>query len=157
MSAVPRSSIQYQRMSEADVPAVMRIEDDIYEFPWTPGNFSDSMRSGYQCWLCYAGSELVGYAVVMDAAGEIHLLNLSIAAAWQRRGYGAELLAFVLGNARASGAMRLFLEVRPSNAAGLALYRRFGFAQIGRIANRIHTFTRWSCFSHNTFARICAW
>ena len=52
-----------------------------YDFPWTRGNFRDSLRAGYSCWTACADGELVGYAVMMLAAGEAHLLNLSIAAA----------------------------------------------------------------------------
>ena len=73
----------------------------------------------------------IGYTVLMRAADEVHLLNLSIAADSQRRGYGSLLLERICELARAQGARLLFLEVRPSNAAGLRLYERHGFAQVG--------------------------
>jgi ribosomal-protein-alanine N-acetyltransferase len=57
---------------------------------------------------------------------------LSIAAAWQRRGYGRRLLAYVTGFACDSGAEKMFLEVRPSNDAGRALYASANFREIGR-------------------------
>ena len=118
-------------MSEDNLDAVMDIERRIYEFPWTPGNFRDSMRAGYSCWVCRSGSALVGYAVMMLAAGEAHLLNLSIDSAFQRRGHGSSLLLHLVATAREGGARMLFLEVRPTNAAGLELYARNGFRQVG--------------------------
>jgi len=69
--------------------------------------------------------------VLMAAAGEAHLLNLSVAAAHQHQGHGSALLADVLRLARELGARTLFLEVRPSNLGAQALYRRFRFRRVG--------------------------
>jgi ribosomal-protein-alanine N-acetyltransferase len=66
----------------------------------------------------------------MVAAGEAHLLNLSIAAAHQRIGHGSMLLGEAMALARNLGVRSLFLEVRPSNRAAQALYTRFGFRKI---------------------------
>jgi ribosomal-protein-alanine N-acetyltransferase len=88
------------------------------------------LRAGYQCCTWRLGGELVGYFVLLCAAGEAHLLNLSIAEGRQRRGHGAALLREAMRVARASGARIIFLEVRPSNRAGQALYERFGFTKI---------------------------
>jgi ribosomal-protein-alanine N-acetyltransferase len=117
-------------MREADLEEVMTIESAIYTHPWTRGNFADSLRAGYECRVLRHGAELIGYFVLMAAAGEAHLLNLSIAAARQRIGHGSMLLGEAAGLARARGAKSLFLEVRPSNGAAQALYTRFGFRPI---------------------------
>ena len=132
MSAVLKTaSLRLALMAEDDVARVMQIENDIYPFPWTPGNFSDSMRAGYGCWLYLEGAALAGYAVVMAGAGEAHLLNLSIARESQGRGLGWRLLGAMVDAARDQGAGNMLLEVRPSNLAGIALYRKAGFAQLG--------------------------
>lgn len=110
---------------------VLVIENDIYEFPWTRGNFRDSLESGYSCWLYRDTTGLVGYAVVMLALDEAHLLNLSIARVAQRRGLGRQLLEEVSEVAREHGAKSMFLEVRPTNVAGRELYARTGFRQVG--------------------------
>jgi len=86
MSAVLRPAPSLEPMSEADLRALIEIEEGLYEFPWTLGNFRDSMRAGYGCWAYRDGTKLIGYAVLMLAAGEAHLLNLSVAAHAQRRG-----------------------------------------------------------------------
>ena len=131
MSAVLKDVPYLAGMREADLDEVMRIENVIYTHPWTRGNFADSLQSGYVCRTWRLGGELVGYFVVSAGAGEAHLLNLSIAAAFQRSGHGSALLREAAGLARLQGADKLLLEVRPSNHGAQALYRRFGFRRIG--------------------------
>jgi ribosomal-protein-alanine N-acetyltransferase len=131
MSAILKPVIELRPMAEADLPAVMAIENAIYAFPWTPGNFLDSLAACYSCWIYARKGEVIGYAVVMLAADEAHLLNLSIAAAWQNQGYGSLLLQCLCEVARGQGARVIFLEVRPSNIAALRLYERHGFQRVG--------------------------
>lgn len=131
MSARFEIAPDYRLMTVRDLDAVMEIEREIYPHPWTRGNFSDSLDAGYYCWVAECGGAMVGYSVVMVAAGEAHLLNLSIAAPWQRRGLGRKLLKFILELARDRAAGRIFLEVRPSNTAAIALYTNAGFTQVG--------------------------
>lgn len=131
MSAQLDTLPRLRLMTDADLDAVEVIEQSVYTHPWTRGNFADSLASGYQCWVMEQRGAVIGYAVIMVAAGEAHLLNLSIAAALQRHGLGSELLRFMLQLARDCGAVTLYLEVRTSNLAGRALYARHGFAEIG--------------------------
>ncbi len=131
MSAVLKPVIDMRAMTEADLPAVMATENAIYAFPWTLGNFRDSLAAGYDCSVYTRNGELIGYAVMMLAADEAHLLNLSIAAACQKQGYGSLLLQRLCELARGRGVGLIFLEVRPSNAAALRLYERHGFHRVG--------------------------
>ena len=131
MSAVPKGEFRIERMHEADLEPVLAIERSVYEFPWTLGNFRDSIAAAYQCCIAYVDGGAAGYFVLLAAAGEAHLLNLSVAADMQRRGHGGALLQGAAGLARAAGATLLYLEVRPSNAAGRALYQRHGLREIG--------------------------
>ena len=137
MSAVLKPQAwQLAPMTLDHIARVVAIENTIYEFPWTLGNFSDSLQAGYHCWLWVDGSDraehsIAGYAVVMLAAGEAHLLNLSVARTAQGRGLGAQLLDALMAAALAHNAHEMLLEVRPSNTAGRALYARAGFRQLG--------------------------
>jgi ribosomal-protein-alanine N-acetyltransferase len=131
MSAVMAPQVRIQPLGEGDLDALVEIEREIYEFPWTLGNFRDSLRAGYSCWGLFEDRRLIGYAVLMLAAGEGHLLNLSVAASMQRRGHGARLLAHLIRVARDYGARVLFLEVRPSNEPAQRLYAAQGFHTIG--------------------------
>jgi len=131
MSAQLDTQPRLRLMTAGDLDTVEAIERSVYTHPWTRGNFADSLASGYHCWVMERDGHLIGYAVTMVAAGEAHLLNLSIAADLQRRGLGSELLQFVLQLARDCAAVTIYLEVRASNQAGRALYARHGFAEIG--------------------------
>jgi len=122
-------------MRRRDLDAVAAIERSIYPFPWTRGNFADSLLAGHDAWVFEIevedAPELIGYAVVMWLPDEAHLLNLSVAGPMQGRGYGREMLHWLLRDASARGARGMLLEVRPSNAPALALYRSTGFESIG--------------------------
>jgi len=131
MSAVLKPLIELRPMIEADLAAVIAIENAIYAFPWTLGNFRDSLAAGYQCWVYVGECGLVGYAVMMYVVDEAHLLNISIASSRQRQGHGSALLRSVCELAREHGARLLFLEVRPSNTGARRLYARHGFKHIG--------------------------
>ena len=130
MSAVLEDAPRLVAMQDGDLSGVMAIESTIYSHPWTHGNFSDSLRAGYQCWTWRAGDELLGYFILLVAAGEGHLLNLSVASIHQRAGHGSALLREAMRLARSRGALHIFLEVRPSNLGAKALYSRFGFSEV---------------------------
>lgn len=130
MSAVLRDAPRLAAMRDADLAEVQAVESAVYTHPWTRGNFADSLRAGYLCQTWRSGAELIGYFVLLVAAGEGHLLNLSVAAARQRQGHGSALLTEVMRLVRGREAQQLFLEVRPTNAGAKALYSRFGFRQV---------------------------
>ena len=131
LSTPPAPELSFLAMRERDLDAVAAIEADVYVFPWSIGNFRDSLLSAYECWSCWTGGELIGYAVVMTALDEAHLLNFAVASRWQQRGVGAGFLQFLIDRARDANRDVLYLEVRPSNQAGVRLYQRFGFKQLG--------------------------
>ena len=131
MSAVLLPQVELMPMHERDLDEVLAIEYRLCAFPWGRGNFADSMSSGYSCWVCRVAGELIGYCVLMLAVDDAHLLNISVAEKWQGQGFGARLLRHVMTLGRELGASTLLLEVRPSNEKALALYRHFGFQQIG--------------------------
>lgn len=70
MSAVLKDAPRLVQMRESDLAEVMPIESAIYSDPWTRGNFVDSLRAGYQCWTWRLGNELLGYFILLVAAGE---------------------------------------------------------------------------------------
>lgn len=119
-------------MREADLDAVVAIENRAYAFPWTRGIFRDCLQAGHAMWVLESAEGLVGYGVLGIAAGEAHVLNLCIAPEAGGRGHGRRLLRALMRVARGGGAMRIFLEVRPSNPRAIALYHDEGFNEIGR-------------------------
>jgi [ribosomal protein S18]-alanine N-acetyltransferase len=134
MSAQPKNSLEllsYRPLTEADLPRVVEIEQSAYVFPWSLGNFRDSLFSGYRCTGAWLDHTLLGYAITMPALEEIHLLNLAVDSAWQGRGYGAAILRHEIDVAKTTSCEIIYLEVRPSNIAALRLYETFGFKQLG--------------------------
>ncbi|NWG32022.1 MAG: ribosomal protein S18-alanine N-acetyltransferase [Rhodocyclaceae bacterium] len=119
-------------MTPDDLDAVLAIEEAVQEFPWTRGNFADAIEAGYDAWVMREADRVIGFAVLMHAVDEAHLLVIGIAPERQRAGRGRALLEFLAARARTAGITRLLLEVRPSNEAALAFYRQAGFAEIGR-------------------------
>lgn len=132
MSAQIASLTRYARMRAAELDNVVEIEQAVHLHPWSRGNFADSISAGYHCWVAHRIGVLVGYGVLMIGADEAHLLNLSVAPEWQRRGVGTELTHFFMHLGREHKAAKIYLEVRPSNAAARALYIANGFAEIGQ-------------------------
>jgi len=130
VSALAELVPHVRAMTEDDLDQVMVIESASYSNPWTRGNFLDSIKAGYHCQVMEVGGEIVGYGVLMVAVQEAHLLNLSIAEQWRRRGYGRSLLLHFIDIARRLDAVQMFLEVRVSNHAGRALYHSMGFYSV---------------------------
>lgn len=131
MNALLEPRVEMLPMTVHDLDEILPIEYRAYAFPWSKANFSDSITSGYSCWVCRVGGELVGYFVLMMAVDDAHLLNISVAKKRQGLGFGARLLRHAMSTAKLAGAATMLLEVRPSNAKALDLYRHFGFKQIG--------------------------
>ncbi|MFO0271620.1 MAG: ribosomal protein S18-alanine N-acetyltransferase, partial [Gemmatimonadota bacterium] len=77
-------------------------------------------------------SALLGFVALRTMADEGEILNVAVAPAARRSGVGRALVRHALASAAAAGAFSVFLEVRPSNAAALTLYRSFGFVEVGR-------------------------
>jgi ribosomal-protein-alanine N-acetyltransferase len=120
-------------MQLADVDEVLALEESVYPYPWSHANFADSIAAGYDAYVLRADDgALLGYFLLMCAVDEAHLLNVAVAAPRQGRGLGRHLLDRIVERARARGMECVLLEVRPSNERALAIYRAYGFAQIGR-------------------------
>jgi ribosomal-protein-alanine acetyltransferase len=118
-------------MTAADVDEVQVIEQSVQAYPWTRGNFTDALSSGYLCYVDQSAGELRGFAILMPGVDEAELLNIGVAACHQRMGLGRQLLAAMLDEAARRRLYQLFLEVRASNLAAIALYRRAGFSEVG--------------------------
>ena len=130
-SFTPVRDVSIRVMTEDDVSAVMRIERDSYQFPWTEGIFRDCLRVGYTCRVAEADGDMVGYAVMSAGAGEAHILNLCVRQDARCVGIGRQLINYMLNRARMAGMEDAFLEVRPSNTVAARLYQSLGFQQVG--------------------------
>lgn len=131
--AVPDASRRLVPMTTADLDAVMAIETGVYPFPWSRGNFIDSLAAGYVALLLHGAAHdgLIGYCVALAGAGEMHLLNITVAAGHRHRGHARFLIAELVERCRRDGERQLWLEVRESNDGARTAYRRLGFVERG--------------------------
>ncbi len=118
-------------MDIGDVDDVMVVEKQVYQYPWTEGIFNDCIRVGYECWLGELDNEIVAHAVSSVAAGESHILNISVKPNCQSQGIGKAFIEFLVDIAKTKQATVIMLEVRPSNVAAIHCYNATGFNEIG--------------------------
>ena len=111
--------------------ALLAVEQRAYSHPWTRGNFTDALASGYQAQVLMAGDHLLGYFVAMMGVDEVHLLNLTVAPEFQRQGWARVLLEALALWSRGQGAQWLWLEVRASNLRAQQIYLAHGFRRVG--------------------------
>ncbi len=124
--------VQWRPMQTDDVAYVAALEAQIHAAPWTLANFRDALAAGYSARVGEREGCIVAYGVLMPAPGEAQLLNLSVVPDARRAGLGRKLLVQFLIDAQRLNAEQVFLEVRVSNIAAIALYECTGFERIAR-------------------------
>ena len=130
-------------MEEADLPAVLAIEREVFPSAWSPAIFRQELKDkelahlfvaevalrgggrlvvGYACcWL------VVGYACCWLVVDEVHITNLAVEKTYRRQGVAHRLLTEMLNGAKIEGAQRATSEVRLSNDEARCFYERHGF------------------------------
>lgn len=131
MPSVENDFLPLRPMLPQDVDAVMAVETCAFPYPWTAGIFHDCLKHGYSCWIYEQEGEVTGYAVVMFAVDEMHLLNICIRPQDHGKGLGSRLLKTLERIARGIKAETCFLEVRQSNFSAIRLYLNAGFNEVG--------------------------
>ena len=126
----PASELSFRTMHADDLNQIMEIEVQAYTHPWTKGIFKDCVR-GHRSWVAMQDEAIVGYAVLMMAPGESHVLNLCVNPEHQRKGIGRSLLRLLMEKSAQSGVDMILLEVRRSNQSAIDLYQDEGFHELG--------------------------
>jgi ribosomal-protein-alanine N-acetyltransferase len=122
------------RSTEAELDTVVEIEQLSFPVPWARAAFADELARPWARLelLRHAPTgRVLGYCNYWLVADELHILNLAVHPEARRRGHAARLLRHMLEEARRSHARVVTLEVRASNAAAAALYRKLGFREVG--------------------------
>lgn len=126
-----RPSLSLQPMTVSHLEAVVALEQQAYAFPWSRGNFIDSLAAGYMAEVLLEGARVIAYYVAMHGVQETHLLNITVEPGRWGEGHGRRLLDRVVSRSQAMHAETLWLEVRQSNVRARAVYERYGFVQVG--------------------------
>ena len=117
---------------------IAELERQCFSKPWNEQMLAEELENQCAAFLVAedaATGEAVGYAGLLVAADEGYITNVAVFPPYRRRGAAGKLLDVFLRFARANHLAFLTLEVRPSNAAAIALYTRFGFREAGRRRN----------------------
>ena len=118
---------------ESDLDDVAAIERAVFNDPWSRRSFVDLVGQRQVVFLVAVdGRAVVGYAIVLLTPPESELANLAVSRLMQHQGVGKRLLTDAIRAASEQGSKEMFLEVRESNAAAIALYSGEGFTAVGR-------------------------
>lgn len=119
-------------MQETDVPAVSRLEEEVFSMPWSPSAFLEMLRSENACYLvAELQGEIVGCCGLRNIVGEGEITNVAVKEAFRGRHIARQLLTELLYRGASMGIYAYTLEVRESNAPALRLYEGLGFAREG--------------------------
>jgi len=119
-------------MKEEDLPRVLEIEKETFPTPWGKWAFLVELKPPGHAYVCEIQDRVVGYLVLRIIADEAHLMNIAVDRPWRGKGMGKAMLRFAIDLCSQKGVTSLWLEVRESNHAAIALYRKMGFVLVGR-------------------------
>mgnify|MGYP002740069643 CR=1 FL=1 len=132
------NNIRIVPMTADHLDALEQMERTCFSRPWSRKMLAEELENQCAAFLVAEDSvsgRVLGYAGLMVVADEGYITNVAVFPEYRRQGIAGKLLDVFLRFARANHLAFLTLEVRPSNAAAIALYTRFGFREAGRRRN----------------------
>ncbi|WP_054178272.1 ribosomal protein S18-alanine N-acetyltransferase [Trabulsiella odontotermitis] len=114
-------------LSTADLPRAWQIEKRAHAFPWSEQIFASNQGDRYFNLKLETENEIAAFAITQVVLDEATLFNIAVDPAYQRRGLGRTLLEYLIDALEKRGVVTLWLEVRASNVAAIALYESLGF------------------------------
>jgi len=134
----PPLPLEICRLRPDDVPVVASLHVAAFRerVEHSLERAADSLREELarpwaQVWVATRGAEVLGSIVLWVVADEVHVLDVATHPEARRQGIGRALVAQAIRVAREHAARTLYLEVRRSNEAAIALYQAAGFTLAG--------------------------
>lgn len=128
-----------RRMREADLAAVRAIEAMSFSNPWSEDTFRGEIQntpvSSPLVVVRRPGDEVVGYLIYWQIRDDVQVNNIAVHPECRGRGLGEAMMRFAIAKVRGAGAEFMTLEVRQSNTAAVALYKKLGFEALGTRKN----------------------
>lgn len=126
-------NVNIRKMTEADVPAVVALDQISFSLPWPERSFRFEVSSNpaSRCWVAEVDGRVVGMIVAWLFVDEAHIATLATHPDFRRQGIAQKLLTHTLRYTYDEGAVSSFLEVRESNLAAQEMYRKFGYENTG--------------------------
>jgi len=123
--------IMLRTLFQSDLEHILMIEKAVHVSPWTEQTFKACFQSNYRGFVMEANKTLIGFIIISLGVEECHVLNLGVAHAYQRQGYGHQLLLHALNYAKSQGLRIVYLEVRRTNSRAISLYKKLQFQLVG--------------------------
>lgn len=114
-------------LSTADLTHAFAIERRAHAFPWSEKTFASNQGERYLNLGLTVDETLAAFAITQVVLDEATLFNIAVDPAFQRRGLGRALLEHLISELEKRDVLTLWLEVRASNSAAIALYESLGF------------------------------
>lgn len=125
-------------MAAEHLDRLEQLERMCFSRPWSKKMLAEELDNQCAAFLVALEPETekaVGYAGLLVVADEGYITNVAVDPSCRRQGVAAQLLQVFDNFAKGNHLAFLTLEVRPSNAAAIALYEGFGFQEVGRRRN----------------------
>ena len=125
-------------MAAEHLDRLEQLERMCFSRPWSKKKLAEELDNQCAAFLVAVEPETekaVGYAGLLVVADEGYITNVAVDPSCRRQGVAAQLLQVFDNFAKGNHLAFLTLEVRPSNAAAIALYEGFGFREVGRRRN----------------------
>lgn len=128
--------MEIRRSRPDDATAIAEMEMNIFGDPWSKKDiFSYICSDTGMCFTALDEGEPIAYIIGRKIPPEGEIYRIAVREDKRQRGIGCRLLSYALKTERGSGVETVFLEVRKKNLPARALYRSYGFTEIGERKN----------------------
>ena len=120
--------------TEDDIPRILEIENEAISPPWTHGGLLGEIynEDSFFALAIDAEDATLGFVILRRMGDEGELFQIAVEKAHRQRGIADTLMEAAIDWAHGNGLGSIYLEVRESNEAAIALYKKHGFIQTGR-------------------------
>lgn len=121
-------------MIRRDMPEVLAIEQQCFEFPWRDEDFIRCLRQR-NCigMICEHEERVAGFMVYELHKSRLHILNIAVHAEYRRRGVGLQMVKKLAGKLSRDRRTRILLEVRETNLNAQLFFKAMGFRAVSVI------------------------
>ena len=131
-------NIKIVPMTADHLEELEKLERICFSRPWSRKMLAEELDNECAAFLVAEDAvtgKVVGYAGLLVVADEGYITNVAVFPEYRRQGIAAQIIQVFINFAMGNRLAFLTLEVRPSNAAAIALYQGFGFEEVGRRKN----------------------
>ena len=120
------------KISENDIEKVASLEVEIFPDPWSAKSIKETYEQKYALILgAYQDETLIGYVIFYYIIDEGEIARIAVSPSHRRQGVANQIFAGLLEFCSQNDIERILLDVRISNEAAIAFYRKSGFAEDG--------------------------